>query len=467
MEDTKSDEQKLWSNWNKSQECCIESLFAPRFEQELIFIVKQAYTYGKNIKVLGSGHSLGPVLLPVENQWAISLENYARILDINKEKQTVTVQAGATYKQLNEELARHGFALENLSSISDQTISGATQTGTHGTGVSYGALHTQIVEMKIINGKGELKTLSPIEYSTLFYASNCGIGVMGIISEITLKMIPRRHLLEQTSVAKWPYILDSLDELACQNEFFRFHWYPYANCVGICCANSSFTKSKKSISKDPLFLKQRCDMIIRNEDGISSFEDLLQEGHKNPVLWEKLNHAFFEANYLQGNEWIDESYRVLNHDFFDVFFEFSKNLAVFALEIALPIDQLKSFLTELQLLVESNSFPAHGPIEVRFVKADPAFLSPSYSENSDAIFAFVSIISILPDAKSELYKPYFVACQNLAKEHCGRHHWGKLPVFEIDDLKINYPKWEEFSRLREQEDPNGIFLNHFTSKLFE
>ena len=58
----------------------------------------------------------------------------------------MTVLGGTVLKLLGEQLFAQGLAQENLGDIDVQSISGAVSTGTHGTGIQFGTLSTQVEE---------------------------------------------------------------------------------------------------------------------------------------------------------------------------------------------------------------------------------------------------------------------------------------------------------------------------------
>ena len=64
----------------------------------------------------------------------IELTHYNRVLSIDAEAGSATVQAGITLADLNQHLDRRGVAFPNLGDIAYQTVTGATATATHGTG---------------------------------------------------------------------------------------------------------------------------------------------------------------------------------------------------------------------------------------------------------------------------------------------------------------------------------------------
>jgi FAD/FMN-containing dehydrogenase len=65
------------------------------------------------------------------------------------------------------------------------------------------------------------------------------------------------------------------------------------------------------------------------------------------------------------------------------------------------------------------------------------------------------------------YESYFRAAEAIFRAHGGRPHWGKMHSLSARELAPLYPRWEEFQRLRRQLDPNGLFRNAFTRRLFD
>ena len=103
----------------------------------------------------------------------------------------MTLAAGTRLHQLPRLLAPYGLALPNMGDIDRQTIAGATSTGTHGTGLGFGGLATQIVAAKLVTGTGELLTVSETERPELLPAVRLGLGALGVLVEVTLQLVPR------------------------------------------------------------------------------------------------------------------------------------------------------------------------------------------------------------------------------------------------------------------------------------
>ena len=75
----------------------------------------------------------------------------------------VTVEAGCPLHRLNDELFAQGLSLTNMGDIAVQTVAGATQTGTHGTGRASGGISAQIAALELVLADGSLVTCSAHE----------------------------------------------------------------------------------------------------------------------------------------------------------------------------------------------------------------------------------------------------------------------------------------------------------------
>jgi len=395
---------------------------------------------------MGSGHSLNSIAVPDPGEWVVSLDRMAQIIAIDLDRNTIEAEAGATLKQINEALAAKGLALENLGSISDQTVGGVFQTGTHGTGGAFGPLHTQIVELTVIDGRGVRKKVSPHCDPLLFRAWQCGLGSLGIAERVTLRAVPAKNLRERISPALWPQLLDEIEAWIQNNLHFRCYWFPYTPCAGVWTANPAG--------------KGEAQALVAENPRAGNSEALLALGATDPAVIEQYNRAFFEESFGTPKERIERSDRILNVDC-------SAHSHCVAMEAAVPASSTKQFLLDLQKLIESNRYPVHCGVEIRFVKGDDALLSPAYSERENALFCFVSVVTLRPQNQEVAYRPFHEAFQALAQQHEGRLHWGKMGKFDREDLARAYPEWETFLKLRHEEDPLGLFLNEFTRNVFD
>ena len=97
----------------------------------------------------GSRHSFTP--LCATDGVAVDLHGLAGVEAIDVDARTATVLAGTRLSAIGDELRAAGLALHNQGDVDTQTVSGATGTGTHGTGPDLGNLSTAIVAVRIVD----------------------------------------------------------------------------------------------------------------------------------------------------------------------------------------------------------------------------------------------------------------------------------------------------------------------------
>ena len=98
----------------------------------MVAAVLAARAAGTTVKMAGTGHSFTAIAAP---EHALLLPTHLRgIVAVDRDAMTVTALAGSPLHVLNHELERLGLSLHNMGVVAEQTLAGATATGTHGSG---------------------------------------------------------------------------------------------------------------------------------------------------------------------------------------------------------------------------------------------------------------------------------------------------------------------------------------------
>jgi hypothetical protein len=219
-----------WSDWDGRQVCYPSEFIQPKTISEVVNIVKNANANNQQVKVVGSGHSFSPITLTSADRSNAILLNLDYLNElISVQAQNVTVQAGIRVHDLNTKLLAKGYALENTGAIAMQSVAGATQTGTHGTGKNLGSMSTQILHFKLLLSNGTIINVDSNHNSDIFYAGRVGLGSLGIMLETTLTIVPK-FKLKRTAM---PYSLKQLliDLPNLYDKYERMQWYytPYTD----------------------------------------------------------------------------------------------------------------------------------------------------------------------------------------------------------------------------------------------
>jgi len=420
-------------NWGKNQTCTAENFLQPQTEAEIIEAVKTS----NKIRVVGTGHSWSAICLTDHS--LINFDLYNKVLNINKEKLQVTVQSGIKLWQLNGLLDKEGLALRNLGSISDQSLAGAISTATHGTGINYPILGSQIQQLSIIKANGEKLVLDCVFDAEVFNTALVSLGALGILSEITLNVVPAFNLNEQNYVTKFDDVIDKLDEFVADTDHFKLWWFPHVDEVVV----YNYRRTHEP-ANDSRFRQWLMDEVL----SVLVYRILIRMGHINRN-WRKWINKLLVTKLIMPLNRIEKSYQVFNVPAPPPHRE---------TEWAFDIRIAKDLLREYKQMINTSEHRINFLQEIRFTKGDSYTLSPCNGRNTIWLGVY--------NADNYGWDTLLADFEQLAKRYNGRPHWGK--EFNADSIYIStqYSGVEKFNALRKEWDPEGKFENDYIAKLF-
>lgn len=423
-----------WKNWAHTFVSHPEKILSPSTINEVSTLVKQAAEEGRNIRVVGAGHSF--TRLVETNDWLISLDSLSGIESSDIDNGTVTVFGGTRLYQLGEELGREGFSQENLGDINVQSIAGAISTGTHGTGLQFGNISTQVTKIWLVTADGEILPISKSENARYFHACLVSLGTLGIIVKVTLKIIPSPIYEYKSDQIKFSILEKNLTQLIETNRHFEFYLFPYSDLVQIKTMNTS--------DQHPKSLR------------FHHFKNLLLENYLFFILSEVCRLFPKTCRFiskLSSKSVGRTSVAAHSHQLFAT----PRIVKFREIEYCIPLQHLLPAIQEIRECIEAKKHKVHFPIECRMVKADDVWLSPSY-ERESAYIAFHMY-------KGMPYEDYFHDMEQIMKKYDGRPHWGKMHSRSNAELYSLYPMFADFLNIRKELDPQGLFLNGYLKDL--
>ncbi len=426
--------QNTWKNWAETCVCHPEQIILPHTEEEIIEVIKAAAAHGKKIRVAGNGHSF--TQLVGTDSLLLALDHWNGIVDI--EGQSARVRSGTNIKVLGESLYEKGLAQENLGDIDVQSIAGAISTGTHGTGIQFGNLATQVEEITFINARGERITCSEAQNHDIFKAAQVSLGALGVITEFKLKCLPKYVLQLRNVKNTVKDCMSRLEENKKQHRNYEFYYFPYTETV-----QEKISNVTDGEAKEGGMLQYLNDIILEN-GAFKLFSEVSRIFPSSSRAISKLTGK--AAGESVRNTW---SHRV---------YATARWVRFTEMEYNIPAEHFEECFYEIKKKIEDTQYDLHFPIECRFVKGDDIWLSPAYGRDSAYLACHMY--------KGMPYEKYLRDMETIFKKYEGRPHWGKLHYQTPDSLRQLYPKWDDFHAIRKEMDPNGMFLNAHLSQIF-
>src|SRR3954453_6714479 len=177
-----------WRNWAGLTTVTPTEVRTPRDTDDVVAAVERARERRTTVKMPGTGHSFTGIAAP--EGIMLSPAQLTGIVAVDREAMTVTALAGTPLKVLNAGLEALGLSLHNMGDIAEQTLAGATSTGTHGTGGLVGSLSAQLAGLELVTGTGEGIRASETENAEVFAVARIGLGALGILTSITFRVEP-------------------------------------------------------------------------------------------------------------------------------------------------------------------------------------------------------------------------------------------------------------------------------------
>jgi FAD/FMN-containing dehydrogenase len=399
-----------WRNWVGNQSCVPVKVVRAADEQEVVEAVREARRCGLRLRTPGTGHSFTGVACT--DGMLLDTRGLSGISAIDPVALTATAKAHTTIAQFGAPLWDAGLALHNQGDIDTQTIAGAVATSTHGSGVAFGSFSSVLTACRLVDAAGTVRELSREKTPDELAAAQCSIGMLGVMTELTISVARAYTLHEQIVFMPIEELRERWSQLLAEYRHFSFFWMP--------------TDASSQLYGFPPAKADHCMVKLYRKTA----DDL-------------------QPKTLPSNERIDRSYRIYPHVFEPNFHE---------LEYFLPAEAAREVFEDQRAFMLRTLPDSIFPMEVRFVRSDDAWLSPNYQRHSVVIS-----VSGKPGTN---YWPYLKVCDQRLYEQGGRPHWGKLHFMTEERLRNRFPKFEAFTALRRDYDPAGMFLNDHLAPMF-
>lgn len=427
---------RAWRNWAGNVTARPARVVSPASVEELTETIRRAAEDGLKVKPVGTGHSF--TATAATDGVLIRPDLLTGIREIDRTAGTVTVSAGTSLKRLNAALAREGLSLTNMGDIMAQTVAGATSTGTHGTGRDSASIAAQIRALELVTADGSLLRCSAEKNPEVFAAARIGLGALGVVTAVTLAVEPLFLLTAREEPMTFDRVTAEFDQHVTENEHFEFYWFPHTgNC----------NTKRNNRSAGPAAPPRRIDSWIDDEflsNGV--FQVACSLGRAVPATIPAI--AKISSRALSARTYTDIPYKV---------FTSPRRVRFVEMEYALPREAAVGALREVKAMIERSPLRVGFPVEIRTAPADDIALSTASGRES----AYIAVHLY----RGTPYRSYFTAVEQITTAHGGRPHWGKVHTRDAAYLSGVYPRFGEFTAVRDRLDPDRLFGNDYLRRV--
>lgn len=427
-----------WRNWGRTEKSRPVLAVASKTVDQVVLAVQRARETGHTVKPIGASHSF--TAIGATDGVRLSMASLRGLVDVDLELGRVTLWAGTHLWELPSILDPLGLALENMGDIDSQTITGATSTGTHGTGLGIGGLSTRIVAATLVTGTGEVIDVDEHQNAELLPAVALGLGALGVLLTVTIQCVPRFLLRAVEAPAPFEEVLENYEDLNRNADHFEFYWFPHTEST----RTKTNTRLPIEAGARPLGKVSRFvdEEVVNNAmlGAVVGFERLV------PSTTPGINRAI--ESISSSRDYCDVSHRV---------FVTRRRVRFREMEYALPLAAVPAALRELREMIDRKGFRISFPVEVRAAAADDLLLSTAHGRES----GYIAVHRYWRDPDHE----YFREAEAVLKAHDGRPHWGKMHTRDAESLRKTYPKFDEFIAVRDRLDPDRVFANPYLERV--
>ena len=426
----------FFTNWLKRYRYQPTQFVKPTSEQEIVDLIKSS----TGVRAFGAGHSFNTGL--IAEHTLISLDDYSGVLSIDRTKKEVAVKGGTRVRDVSRFLFDHKLAIASLPSHDAQSIAGIISTDVHGTGRDWGFVSQHVLSIKLIDGNGDIHILKPED--DLFKAAIGGIGGVGLITEVTLKVVDRFNLRQKVEMSRWSYVKQNLDQLLAHDVHLSLYLFAFTDR----CQINTWNPTKESRS----FLSTFREYLAISIDAwlAAWVGNLMSYAGWLPKL------SNFTTGLKRGTNLVMESYKGFNRTVYHLHQELE-----FAVPYERTVEVCERFIKLYEEMYATYKLP-YTLFEVRFTPGghDRTLIGPGRERKT-------MWLDLLAN-DSHGFEEFFAEAEKLMREVDARPHPGKYnETFGAADLEVMHGvNFEKFISLVKKHDPQRKFANEFTRRLY-
>ncbi|MCF5871473.1 D-arabinono-1,4-lactone oxidase [Aeromonas veronii] len=444
-------------NWSRTNPLgALDQVWRPKSRDELQALLREHPE--RKLRLIGSGLSFEPIhSVYAEGSQALLVDLHHLRGQLAKTADTVTYQAGTPLDTVYAEL----IAMERMLPASPgvigiQTLGGALSTGTHGQGLHQSALCDAVEAMTVMQANGDIIRVDRTD--PRFGAFVMGMGMLGILLDVTLRTVPNRIMRCTKFTTDYPFLLEHNERLNREHGFVKSWWFAWTGESHIWLvdpASDEEVARYRAGGSEPLLLDG--DIDARMNAALNATIDATMQKMAKDTKDEALAGEHFETvrRFKDASDLVGNVYQIL-----------CKGIPAPQIncEVAVPLHRMNEALETLQTWQQANPGVLHYPFILRCTGPSEAWLSAAYGQSVCWIgfLVYLAADGTFVNGSMEQMREL----QQLLAPLGGIPHFGKHLAMDLYDFPALLPRWNDFVALKAELDPHGRFENRWLSDLF-
>jgi FAD/FMN-containing dehydrogenase len=417
-------------------------------ERQLAALLARARAEGLRVSVAGARHTMGGHTI-YPGGLAINMLPWNR-MELDAGRNILKVQAGALWKDIIAYLDRRGRSVAVMQSNNSFSVGGSISVNCHGWQYGRPPVASTVESFRLMKADGTIVRCSRSEQPELFSLVLGGYGLLGIILDVELRVVPNeRYRLEQ-------HIVPIDDALATFDN--KIKGKPGVEMV----------YARMNIVPARLFEDVIINAFVRDPGPIPPLSD-----PGNVALRRAIFRGSAESDYAKQLRWHAEtklqpalngthfSRNQLLNEGVEVFQNRSTDSTDILHEYFVPRPRARDFVTAMRTIIAKRR-PNLLNVTVRSVNEDPdTFLR--YADQP--MIAFVMLfVQRRTDAGERDMETLTRELIDAALKHEGRYYLPYRLHATTEQFHQAYPKAQAFFDLKRRYDPGELFQNQFYLK---
>jgi FAD/FMN-containing dehydrogenase len=162
----------------------VDRVLAPTTVEEIVRAVR---THPGPIAIGGGRYSMGGQTA-TEGALHLDMRRFNRILAFDSVGRTITVQSGATWRQIQDRIDPANLSIKIMQTYANFTVGGSLSVNVHGRYVGLGPLILSVKGLQLVLADGSVVDATPTSNAELFYGAIGGYGGLGVITQASLEL---------------------------------------------------------------------------------------------------------------------------------------------------------------------------------------------------------------------------------------------------------------------------------------